>query len=146
MSSRSTSKGCGRTASSGRAPWAPRNLRPRSSMLSRQAPGRAPSVPRDDNGAGSASSLGSGTSCAGYRPGLWERRDHRHELASLWAHLPAEEPLDNGNGLRALVDQAAPVQVAGHNAHQGVTDFLLVHDDALFIPKPGAQLLIELRQ
>ena len=73
-------------------------------------------------------------------PAPWPR------LAAFGADLAPEKPFDDGDGLGTLVDQAAPVQVAGHNAHQGVTDFLLVHHDALVVPQPRPQLLVEFRQ
>ena len=54
----------------------------------------------------------------------------------LRAHLAPEKPLDDRHRLSALVDETAPVHVAGHHAHEPVADLFLVKDDTLAVPEP----------
>src|SRR5205085_1982031 len=88
--------------------------------------------------------LSSSVATSHLRAGAPRNVEHRaHEFASGGGQFPVREVLDHGNGLRSALEDACPQQIAGHYAEQSVADLLGVHEQALALGQPSADLLVD---
>src|SRR5262245_13708246 len=114
--SRSTSTGWRRASSSGSTPTSAATTRPRSSI----------------------------TATARALLGAGDRRGPGDEVAPDGAELPAEEPLDHGDGGGVVVDHPCPAEERRHEALHAIAELVAVDEELLPVAEERAQLGQEL--